>query len=76
MEYLIAWIIWKLRRKPLLVKPVVSHSSNTEWLVNFTNYGKLETRILQGESEEIVKERFLSVRPNARINNIVCLNCG
>jgi hypothetical protein len=76
MEYLIAWIIWKLRRKPLLVKPVVSHSSNTEWLVNFTNYGKYENRILQGESEEIVRERFMCVRPNAIINTIVCLNCG
>jgi hypothetical protein len=75
MEYLIAWIIWKLHRKPILVKPVVSHSSNTEWLINFTNYGKSETIILQGKNDEIVKERFLSVRPNARINNIVCLNC-
>ena len=76
MEYLIAWIILKLRRKPLLVKPVVSHSSNTEWLVNFNCYGKNETRILQGESENIVRQRFLSVKPNAKITNIVCLNCG
>lgn len=76
MEYLIAWIIWKLHRKSLLVKPITNHYSNTEWLVNFTNYGKIETRILQGENEEIVKERFLSVRPNTRINNIICLKCS
>ena len=75
MVYLIYWLIWKLHRKSLSNKHVVSHSSNTEWLVNFTNYGESENRILQGESERIIRERFMCIRPNARINSIVCLNC-
>lgn len=58
------------------VNPIINHSPYTEWLISFTNYGKCENRMLQGENEDVVKERFLSCRPNARINNIVCLNCG
>ncbi len=73
MECLIAWIILKLYRKYLLPETHITYSHNTEWIVNYTNYNKSETRIFRGESEKIIRERFLSFRPNAIINEVVCL---
>lgn len=57
-------------------KPNVNHSSNTEWMVNFIYGGKEQMRILQGENENMVRERFMSARPSAKITGIMCLNCG
>ena len=49
------------------------YNSSTQWIVNFSYDGKYQMRILEGESEKSVRNNFLSVRPSARITNIICL---
>lgn len=46
-------------------------ATDTQWLVNYTQHSRTENRILQGESEKVVRERFLSVNYNARINSVI-----
>lgn len=62
--------------KGFFAKPNVTHSSNTEWIVNFIYGGKEQRRILQGENENIVRDKFMSVRSSAKITSVICLNCG
>lgn len=73
MEHLIYWIISKLQKNRLPSKPAAIHEPNTEWAVSFVSFGKPQTRILTGESEQLVKERFLQNRPHSKIETIVCL---
>lgn len=67
----ITWLYDKL----FFVKNDVAYDSNTKWLINFVSDGKPLTKILTGESQSVVRERFLIFRPNIRIESICLLEC-
>ena len=65
----ITWLYDKL----FFVENNTIYTPNTKWLINFVSEGKPQTKIIFGESQRIVKERFLIFRPNVRIESIILL---
>ena len=69
----LAWLYYKFfyieNDKDIVYDP------NTKWLINFVSEGKPQTRILIGESQRVVRERFLVFRKNVRIESITLLEC-
>lgn len=71
MQNPMTWLYHKL----FFVKNDLVYDSNTKWLINFVSEGKPQSKILTGESQRVVRERFLIFRPNIRIENITLLEC-
>ena len=71
MQNLITWLYNNL----IFVKNDKIYDKDTKWLINFILDGKLQTKIIMGETQKIVRERFLLFSSNVRIESIVLLDC-